>query len=336
MNRPESLFTKYLRIFIVVCSYWFVSISLVFINKYLLSSKEFQIDAPLFITCFQCIVTVVLCVILRAFTRTLPTLFSFPVITLSADILKHVLPLSVIFVAMITFNNLCLKHVGVPFYYIGRSLTTVFNVVLTFTLLHQKVSFQAILCCAVIIFGFGLGVNQEGVTGSLSFLGVIYGVLASFFVSLYSIYMKKILPAVEGNIWRLTYYNNINATFLFLPLMFIFGEFKTVLDFQLIDNLYFWILMVIGGAFGFAISYVTGLQIKVTSPLTHNISGTAKACAQTVMAVMWFEESKTFMWWISNSVVLFGSAAYTRVRQLEMVTEHRKLRQQKDVENPNS
>ena len=30
---------------------------------------------------------------------------------------------------MILFNNLCLKYVGVAFYYVGRSLTTVFNVV---------------------------------------------------------------------------------------------------------------------------------------------------------------------------------------------------------------
>ena len=41
----------------------------------------------------------------------------------------QVLPLSIVFVAMISFNNLCLKYVGVAFYYIGRSLTTVFNVV---------------------------------------------------------------------------------------------------------------------------------------------------------------------------------------------------------------
>ena len=41
----------------------------------------------------------------------------------------QVLPLSIIFVCMITFNNLCLKYVGVAFYYVGRSLTTVFNVV---------------------------------------------------------------------------------------------------------------------------------------------------------------------------------------------------------------
>jgi GDP-fucose transporter C1 len=42
--------------------------------------------------------------------------------------------------------------------------------------------------------------------------------------------------------------------------------------------------------FRFAIGYVTGLQIKVTSPLTHNISGTAKAAAQTVLATQWFQE----------------------------------------------
>ena len=38
-------------------------------------------------------------------------------------------PLSIIFVGMITFNNLTLKYVGVAFYNVGRSLTTVFNVV---------------------------------------------------------------------------------------------------------------------------------------------------------------------------------------------------------------
>lgn len=39
---------------------------------------------------------------------------------------------------MIATNNLCLKYVGVAFYYIGRSLTTVFNVVFTYILLGEK------------------------------------------------------------------------------------------------------------------------------------------------------------------------------------------------------
>ncbi|GFQ97747.1 GDP-fucose transporter 1 [Trichonephila clavata] len=329
----ESLFTKYMRILIVVSCYWFVSISLVFVNKYLLSSDHFKINAPLFVTCFQCFVTVVLCTILSFLSSIIPSLISFPSIKINVNVLRSVLPLSLIFVAMITFNNLCLKFVGVPFYYIGRSLTTVFNVILTFTVLHQTVSFKSIMCCILIIFGFALGVNEEGTAGSLSIKGVLYGVSASFFVSLYSIYMKKILPVVEGSIWTLTLYNNINAVFLFIPLMIIFGEMSSILDLELWTDSYFWTLMSIGGTFGFAIGYVTGLQIKVTSPLTHNISGTAKACAQTVVAVMWFNEAKSTLWWASNSIVLLGSAAYTRVRQLEMMAEHQKLKQRKDIES---
>ena len=51
-------------------------------------------------------------------------------LSLSLSLLK-VLPLSVVFVSMITFNNLTLKFLGVAFYNVGRSLTTVFNVVRT-------------------------------------------------------------------------------------------------------------------------------------------------------------------------------------------------------------
>ena len=42
---------------------------------------------------------------------------------------------------MITFNNLCLKNVGISFYYISRSLTTVFNVALTYTILGKSFFF---------------------------------------------------------------------------------------------------------------------------------------------------------------------------------------------------
>ena len=62
--------------------------------------------------------------------------------------------------------------------------------------------------------------------------------------------------------------------------------------------------LTVGGIFGFAIGYVTGLQNKVTSPLTQNISGTAKAAAQTVLVTYWFNETKSLLWWTSNLVVL--------------------------------
>ena len=164
------------------------------------------------------------------------------------------------------------------------------------------------------------------------FLIITFGVLASLFVALNSIYTKKILPVVDQNIWRLTMYNNVNACVLFMPLMLIMGELGTVFRFESLFNLHFWMMMVLSGIFGFGIGYVSGLQIQVTSPLTHNISGTAKACAQTVIATWINSDVKAGLWWLSNFTVLFGSAAYTQVKRMEMKEAFEAEKKQKEVE----
>lgn len=69
------------------------------------------------------------------------------------------------FTLMIATNNLCLKYVGVSFYYVGRSLTTVFNVIFSYVILRQTTNLQCILCCGLIVSGFWLGVDQESLTG---------------------------------------------------------------------------------------------------------------------------------------------------------------------------
>ncbi|VDM38447.1 unnamed protein product [Toxocara canis] len=300
------------------------------------NSVFFQLNAPLFVTWYQCLVTVVLCYACSYISNIFPSRLTFPSMTFDHRISREVLPLSFVFVAMITTNNLCLKYVGVSFYYVGRSLTTVFNVVCSYLILGQSTSWRALLCCAVIIGGFFLGVDQEDAAGSLSVIGVIYGVAASLCVALNAIYTQRTLPAVGDSVARLTMfivillvyslvfwqYNNANAAVLFIPLMLFSGEFGEIIYFPSLLSAHFWILMTISGVFGFMMGYVTGWQIQVTSPLTHNISGTAKAAAQTVIAVAWWQEVKSILWWVSNIVVLAGSAAYTAVKRQEMVANH--------------
>ena len=53
----------------------------------------------------------------------------------------------------------------------------------------------------------------------MSSIGVIYGVVASAFVALNAIYIKKVLPSMDGNVWRMAYYNNMNACVIFLPMI---------------------------------------------------------------------------------------------------------------------
>lgn len=164
--------------------------------------------------------------------------------------------------------------------------------------------------------------NYSFISATFSGIGTVFGVIGSLSLSLYSIYTKKTLPYVNQEVLLMNYYVNLYSCILFIPLMMFSGEFVAIANYPRLFELSFWAFLTVGGICGFAIGYVTGLQIKLTSPLTHNISGTAKACAQTVMATQWYNESKSWLWWLSNFVVLFGSGLYARVKQLEIERQH--------------
>ncbi|XP_066253388.1 GDP-fucose transporter 1 isoform X2 [Euwallacea similis] len=283
MTPQDSLLRKYITIFFVVSGYWIVSISTVFMNKTLLSNIE--LDAPMFINLSQTLVTALICFGKKILSRLYPERFSFPEQNIwDPQIMRQILPVSVMFTSMIATNNLCLKYVSVAFYYIGRSLTTIFNVILTFLILGEKTSKKCMLCCVIIVIGFWLGVDQEHFAGSLSVAGTIFGILGSFSLSLFSILTKKVLPKIDGEIWLLQYANNVYASILFLPIIALSGEIPVVSSYPRLGDIFFWSVVLGGGLCGFLIGFFTSLQIKYTSALTHNISGTAKACAQTVLA----------------------------------------------------
>jgi len=329
-NAPQSLFAKYSHITGVVALYWSVSISMVFLNKYLLKSDSLQLDAPFFVTWYQCVMTVALSLLCSLIAKKNPKLMSFPSTKFDMKLSREVLPLSVVFVAMITFNNLCLKEVGVAFYTVSRSLVTLFSIIFTFIILGKSTTRKALACCCIVLGGFLLGVKQESL-GEMSSIGVIYGVVASAFVALNAIYIKKVLPSMDGNVWRMAYYNNMNACVIFLP-MILYSEVEELLTFPSLYELSFWTSMSASGIMGFGMGYVVGLEIKVTTPVTHTISGVAKACLQTVIAVLWYHETKTSLWWFANLLVLFGTASYSFVKSLDMKKQHESEKSNRDDE----
>merc|ERR1712125_34522 len=155
-----------------------------------------------------------------------------------------------VFVGMITFNNLCLKFVEVSFYNVARSLTIVFNVFFSRVLLGIPTSFKTILCLGVVIIGFLIGSHGEL---NFSVLGTCAGVMSSLFVSLNSIFTKKVLPVVDDNHWKLTFYNNVNATFLFLPLVYYYEGEIIGNGSEVLTSPAFWCAMMLAGFFGFSI-----------------------------------------------------------------------------------
>ncbi|EDQ91067.1 uncharacterized protein MONBRDRAFT_18313 [Monosiga brevicollis MX1] len=322
-GQDATLLERSIKIAFVVALYWVVSISMVFLNKYLLS--EVSLDAPMFVTWFQCVVAVVTCFILGELRSYHPALEMFPRFAFDTHVAMKVLPLSLVFVGMIAFNNLALKFVGVAFYNVGRSLTTIFNVLLSFFMLQQRTSMPALLMCGVIVAGFFVGVNKEQEQADLTMAGIMYGVLASLCVALNAIYIKKVMPFVDNDMWKLTAYNNMNAIFLFLPVITFMGEIPDIAASEDVYSGNYWFLMTVAGLLGIAIGLVSMLQINVTSPLTHNISGTSKACAQTILALQLNDESRTATWWLGNVFVLGGSLGYVLVKRAEMKRDLEKV-----------
>ena len=162
--------------------------------------------------------------------------------------------------------------------------------------------------------------NNDSPLTSQVYVGALFGITASFCVAVNAIYTKKSLVHLNDDTWRLTLYTNVNTTLIMIPFMFALGEFDIISNnIELVSSANFWIMNSIAGLFGVFIGLATMLQIKYTSPLTHNVSGTAKACAQTVFALtIWQKQSKSSLWWFSNFLVLLGSFGYAYVKQEEM------------------
>ena len=280
-------------------------------------SDATSIPAPLAVTWFQCVVTSAILWALGEVGRRAPegTFFSqFPAATFDLKLAtsKSVALLSLVFVGMITFNNLSLKYVEVSFYNVARSLTIVFNVVLTYLMLGETTSQRVLLMLGVVVSGFFLGSASEM---RFSWLGSLFGVTSSLFVALNGIYNKKAMPEVGGNVWRLSLYTNVSASVIFLPLILLTGEGAIIAAHaHQLRSAVFWATMLLGGAFGFAIGIVTSMQIAVTSPLTHNISGTAKACVQTLLALVVWGNPTNAANLTGTALVLLGSCGYSYVR----------------------
>jgi len=239
------------RIGCVVVAYFCVSILLVFSNKELMTPGT-SIVAPIFVTWFQCVLTALIVFALGLLGRGAVKgefMSEFPLQDFQFDVAQRVFPLSFIFVGMITFNNLCLRYVELSFYNVARSLTIVINVIFTYLMLGETTSLKTCGCLLIVILGFFIGSEGEV---NFSLRGTLYGVLSSTFVSLNSIYTKKVMPLVQDDKWKLAFYNNVNASIMFVPMIFFAGEHNEIS--KHVDLLYtpaFWSLMFIAGILGF-------------------------------------------------------------------------------------
>jgi GDP-fucose transporter C1 len=295
-----------------VSFYMTVSIGLVFLNRLVLTDPKEKAGA-LFVSWYQFVVAYALIVIITFCFPNVPLLNLFPPLKYQWNIVLKVIPVSVAYLLMIGLNNKCLEYVTVSGYQIVRSLTIAFNIVLTYFILGDKTSLRACLACLGVIVGFFLGVEGEV---NLSIRGAVYGVGSSLFVALYSIVVKRVIDLLDKNEYLLIEYNTPLAIIALAPFVWWSGEFEVIGSGR---SWRFWGMQTLAGVVGFIINIAIFLNIKYTTPLTHNLSGTVKACLQTLLAFAIFQgETMGPMKFVGTIFVIGFSGYYAYVRKSEM------------------
>lgn len=307
--------------------YMTVSIALVFLNRFVLTDKTEKAGA-LFISWYQFVVAYLCIIIITVFFPNVPLLNLFPPLNYKKEIILKVVPVSLAYLMMIGLNNKCLEYVSVSGYQIVRSLTILFSIVLSYVFQGQKTSLKACLACLGVVVGFCLGVQGDM---DLTIKGCLYGVCSSCFVATYSIVVKKVMGLLDNNEYLLIEYNTPIAIVVLAPFVFMSGEFDILKEKR---STKFWVMQTAAGVVGFIINIAIFLNIKYTTPLTHNLSGTVKACLQTLLAFVFFPQGETMsmMKFLGTCLVIGFSAYYAYVRRQEMKAriEYEALQKQRE------
>lgn len=316
---------RILRSVFSVTFYMITSIALVFLNRLCMSSTEKA--GALFLSWYQFVVAYIIILLISAFGQNVPLLNLFPRIHYDVKVMVKVIPVTATFLLMIAANNKCLEYVSISAYQIVRSLTILFNIALSYVILHIKTSPKAILACLGVVIGFFFGVTGEF---NLSIRGAIYGVCSSLFVAMYSIVVKRAIKLLDDNQYILIEYNTPIAALLLTPFVAYSGEFNVFFEHR---STKFWILQTTAGIVGFVINIATFLNIKYTTPLTHNLSGTVKACLQTLLALWLFPKTETItVKKLLGTVMIIGfSALYSWIKKNEV--KDQVVQENKDVED---
>jgi len=282
---------------------------------------------PLFFLWMQLAIAVVLFMI-SDLLRLLPDRLTFDL-----KISKGLVSMVGLNVVGLSFSNYTLKYVDASFYQVARGLVLPFTVCVSFFILQSRPSLRILLCCAIVTFGFFIGVFLDGTP--LSVVGVSFGVASSAITALHSVVIKQSLNVVNGSALALSWYTNLLSAIVLAPILVLAGEGSDVLKllFGVTELLvepgtisplqtFIW-GSVITGIIGFLMSIASLLSIKVTSPITHMVSSAVRGVAGSLLAMELFKEIITTGRASSIATILLGSIGYTWVKHQESLPSKR-------------
>lgn len=243
---------------------------------------------------------------------------------------KYMVPLAFSFIGMVSLSNICLKHVLVSTYQVARSTTILFNLLLSYVILKQKLSVTTVMSCIIVMVGFILGAFDSR---TLNANGMVFGVFSSIIQSFYSVLVKKQLSMVNNNQIQLLYYQLYLSSVMFVPILIITGEIGylyTIFNFDqgVLRTCLALSCLIISGVLSVAINVSTFQLIKRTNSITFNVVALLKSCIQSIGGIILFNEIFTLQSILGIFLTLLGTFMYSldlQSNSLSKYVEYRDL-----------
>ncbi|KAI9247233.1 hypothetical protein BY458DRAFT_446424 [Sporodiniella umbellata] len=296
--------------------YLVTTISVTFFNKLLFTTSEYKFTYPFFTTLFQLCVSFIFMTLWSAFNPIKSAFWRIPRFRFDSSVAIRVAPLSVVYLCIVIFNPLFLQHVEVTTYHFSHSLSIAFSLIFSFYMLQMEPAPSVNSACVIIMLGICIGSM-----GSLNFslAGAFYAVAWPAVVAIYGIYLKKTLSALKNDVWALVQYNTVLSIATLTALVILSGELKLVFtDVWFLDELGFWLQMIITSMTGFAVNFIMILLLLYTTPLTLTVCSINKTILQAFMASIIFGNRLSLLNVSGLLVSLGGSLYYVYVKYSEL------------------
>ncbi|KAI3875345.1 hypothetical protein MKX03_027439 [Papaver bracteatum] len=293
-------------------AYCISSCSMILINKYVLSSYDFNAGISLML--YQNLVSVVI----------VSTLSFFGLIStepLTWKLVKVWLPVNFIFVGMLITSLFSLKYINVAMVTVLKNVTNVITALgemYLFKKSHDSRVWAALFL--MIISAISGGVTDI----SFHAVGYTWQILNCFLTASYSLTLRRVMDTAKqvtksGNLneFTMVLLNNTLSLPLGLLLIFLFNEVDYLFDTPLLRMPTFWLVMTSSGFLGLAISFTSMWFLHQTGATTYSLVGSLNKIPLSVAGILLFHVPTSFQNFTSILFGLLAGVFFARAKMRE-------------------
>lgn len=267
-------------------AYCISSCSMILVNKYVLSSYDFNAGISLML--YQNLVSVIVVSVL-GFVGVIATE------PLTWRLIKVWLPVNGIFVGMLITSMFSLKYINVAMVTVLKNVTNVITAVgemYLFNKHHDNRVWAA-------LFLMVISAISGGIT-DLSFhaIGYTWQIMNCFLTASYSLTLRRVMDTAkqvtksgELNEFSMVLLNNTLSLPLGLILIFLFNEVDYLSRTPLLRLPSFWLVITLSGFLGLAISFSSMWFLHQTSATTYSLVGSLNKIPLSVAGILLFNVS---------------------------------------------